>query len=240
MAEGSVNSVNRGPGEGSAARAEVSHIRVHFIGLFAILLAVGCASAPKGPALVAPSELLIRLASHTATESAKIPKRVYIFPPLRCDAEGRPEQSYTQGISEDGSIDWLPPDEKSREWLELLGSHFKSRGYEVVPYSEVLQSVEAYSVLVVSAYYSRPYPIGGDGGGAYSLFTRLAGDTYPLDLDPSLKRTAFNQIATGFFLDRSSADGVPPLAYRTAISAIGFSGLRKVSLPLRSPADGPR
>ena len=232
--------MNGEPGKGSAGRAEVFLIRIHLIGLFAILVAVGCASAPNGPSPVAPSQLLLRLASNTATESAKIPKRVYIFPPLRCDAEGRPEQSYTQGVREDGSIDWLPPDEKSREWLALLGSLFASRGYEIVPYSAVLQSAEAHSVLVVSAYYSRPYRIGGDDGAAYSLFTRLAGDTYPLDLDSSLKRTVFNQIATGFFLDRSSADGVPPLAYRTAISAIGFSGLRKVRLPLRLPTDGPR
>ena len=204
------------------------------LGVLAMLLGgLACSSAPKGPAPVAPSQLLLRLASHTELTVAKMPNQVYLFPPLLCDAEGKPEQSYLQAVREDGTVDWLPPDEKSREWWGLLRSLFAEKGFEIVPYSAVLQSHRPHSILVVSAYYSRPYRIGGDGQAAYSLFTRLAGDTYPVDLDPKLRRSAFNQIATGFFLARSKADAVPPLAYRSAISAIGYNGLRKVRLPLR-------
>ena len=65
------------------------------LGVLAMLLGgLACSSPPKGPAPVDPSQLLLRLASHTELTVAKMPNQVYLFPPLLCDAEGKPEQAW--------------------------------------------------------------------------------------------------------------------------------------------------
>jgi hypothetical protein len=200
-----------------------------------LLIFSGCGKLePSQKAEVGPNQVMLRLRLASQTPIAELPRRVYIFPPLRCDETGKPEQSFRRAESRDGSVQWLPPDEKSALWLTSLQELLVKEGYQSVSYDELTRpgSSSAHDVLVINAYYSQPYRIGRGSQAAYSLFVRVSGATYPLDLDPSGKREHFLQIVTAFFLDRRQADQVPPIAMAAAINLFGSNGLVKGRVPL--------
>lgn len=198
-----------------------------------VMLLVGCSSPPPSAGPVRFDELQLRIRTQSSVPKAEMPTRVHIFPPLRSDKNGKPDQSYKAVDLPDGSIEWHPPDQRSAQWLADLRLFLTNKGYEVVSFRELTLATEPHSILVINTYYSRPYRIGKGWQTAYSVFVGTQGATYPVDLDPAGRRELFNQVATGFFFDEADYPVVPPRTLRAMVEAIGTNRLRKQRISLR-------
>ena len=158
----------------------------------------GCAlfkQHPEPPPDVGEVNLWLNL--YSAAYAEPLPRRVYVFPPLRVDQKKRPVEEYIPVEDELGRLSWSAPGNHSGDIRETVEEEFRSAGFQLVNFDQLLKSEEAHSVLVVTLYHSGGLIDEGSELAANQtadvLFVRLAAGTMPKSLKPRLRRDRINQ-----------------------------------------------
>ena len=163
------------------------------------LLAVSCATKPPQAAVIKTS---LHYTAVSGINRANLPSRVYLFPPLLCDAKGKPRESLTP--VEDpkrGIVDWVAPTATSRKVRRQLENYFRSRGNQVVSFQDVLAAETPHSILIVSSFYSVPQAVDAPKPGQADKYvlSMVKASTFGVDLDPANSRALASIDGVTFF-----------------------------------------
>ncbi len=185
------------------------------------MLAVSCATKPPQPA-TAPTHLHYTAVS--AVKRTAIPTTVYLFPPLLCDAKGKPKESLSP--VEDpalGITDWVAPSAKSKTLRRQLENQFRSRGNRVVTFQDVLTSDDPHSILIVSSFYSVPQTVASPkpGQADRSILTMVKTKTFGVDLDPANSRNIANIDGITFYDSTRNPADIEARSLEAGLSWLG-------------------
>jgi hypothetical protein len=158
--------------------------------LFVALCAGVVSCAPESPE-APPKPPSCHYTSVSRVKRASLPAKVYFFPPLLADANGNPKQQLRPILNRKGELaGWTNPSMKSILIEDRLKKNAKLRGYDVVPFGEVMTAQRPHSILIISSFYTEPNsliattPRHPDQG----QFTMIKASTFGLDLDPAHSR----------------------------------------------------
>ncbi len=152
------------------------------------LLAVSCASKPPDAVVIKTS---LNYTAVSRIKRERLPSRVYLFPPLRCDAQGKPRESLSP--VEDpklGIVDWAAPSATSKRVRRQLEDYFRSFGNQVVTFQDVLAAETPHSILIVSSFYSAPLSVDSPKPGQADKYvlSMVKASSFGVDLDPAKSR----------------------------------------------------
>lgn len=163
------------------------------------LAAVSCASKPPESREIKTS---LHYTAASAVKRTSLPSRLYLFPPLLCDAKGKPEQSLTPVEDPQlGIVDWVSPSAKSKRVRKQLEEYFRSFGNQVVSFQDVLAEKTPHSILIVSSFYSEPLSVEPPKPGQADKYvlTMVKASTFGVDLDPAKSRSLASIDGVTFF-----------------------------------------
>lgn len=166
----------------------------------ACLLALpACSYMPIGkigkkdpPAAANPSKIrgVFQYSALSGLASNKIPTRIYLFPPLRSDAKGKPVESLKPMQDADGQITgWRPSGGSADALLRTMSKRLTQMGYEVVDFQTVVNATQPYSILMVSGFYTPAVTIkdAEEGGLDRSQTVMIKASVFDLNLAPNTK-----------------------------------------------------
>lgn len=180
------------------SKAAKTSLRILLLAL-GLLAVSGCSSIPKialgkknPPASAMPSNVrgVFQYSAVSGLASNKMPTRVYLFPPLRSDASGKPVEPLKPVIDADGQITgWRTASGSADALLRIMSKRLGQLGYEVVDFSAVVNAMQPYSVLMVSSFYTpvatlKDVPEGGFDRGQTVM---IKASVFDLNLDPKTK-----------------------------------------------------
>ena len=116
---------------------------------------------------------------------------MYFFPPLLCDAKGKPKEVLTPVQDPAlGIVDWVSPSAKSKKVRRQLEDYFRSCGNQVVSFQDVLAAETPHSILIVSSFYSAPLAVESPKPGQADQYvlSMVKANTFGVDLDPAKSR----------------------------------------------------
>jgi hypothetical protein len=185
------------------------------------LLACSCASNPPQAKLIKAS---MRYSSASQINRTSLPTTVYFFPPLLCDAKGKPKESLTP--VEDpasGIVDWASPSAKSRQLRRQLEDYFRARGNQVVSFQDVLAAKTPHSILIVSTFYSAPQAVDSQKPGEPDeyVLSMVKANTFGLDLDPGKSRRVASIDGVTFFDSTRKPADIEAKSFDAAIRTLG-------------------
>jgi len=176
---------------------------------------------------ISPGTVVVTTVSSCAAEGHVLPKRVYIFPPLKIDREGAVQESYTYSEDENGVLEWHAPSAGAEHIRGLLDSRLRRQGFHPVPFQTLLDDPYGHAILVITSYFTESWGTGQ----ARTLFTRLTGSTFDRDLNPESKHDRFNQESLSLHHKDESEVAVIRAAFVHAVQKIGESGESTVIRP---------
>lgn len=171
----------------------------------------------------ARSPLCRYTAASRVTRSA-LPTKIYVFPTLLSDTKGNPKEKLTPSMNSSGGIsDWSAPSAKSKLIRAQIERRLKDRGYQVVPFQEVLAMQVPHSILMVSSFYTAPVPIDNPKKGQpdQCILTMIKASTFGLDLNPKNGKNLSNVDGATLFY---SGQNVSQLEYESFSQLIGWLG----------------
>ncbi len=192
--------------------------------LFALGLCVltfSCADSPKAQPQVQAS------CHYTATcplTKSVLPSKLYFFPPLLCDAKGKPKESLKPVQEVDGGItDWVTPNQKSKAIRDQLETYFTSIGYQVVTFKDVLAAREPHEILIVSSFYSAPLPVVPAVAGKLDQYvlSMIKAKTFDLDLDPRKSKDIASIDGLSFFSSTQKPNDIESKSFGITIRWLG-------------------
>ena len=185
------------------------------------LLLISCASRPEPAAGIKPS---LHYTAVSRLSRAQLPSKMYFFPPLLCDAKGKPKEVLTP-VNDPalGIVDWVTPSAKSKKVRRQLEDYFRSCGNQVVSFQDVLASDTPHSILIVSSFYSAPLAVESPKPGQADQYvlSMVKANTFGVDLDPAKSRNIAS-IDGATFVD--SAHRPADIEGRSLESAIRWLG----------------
>ncbi len=132
----------------------------------------------------------------------QLPSKMYFFPPLVCDAKGKPKEALTPIKDPQlGIVDWVSPSAKSRKMRRELEDYFRSSGNQVVSFQDVLAEETPHSILIVSSFYSAPLAVETPKAGQADRYvlSKVKASTFGVDLDPAKSRNIASIDGVTFF-----------------------------------------
>ena len=190
--------------------------------LLCAVFAVSCAS--KQPPPVQAVKASMQYSAAARTDGSGMPGMVYFFPPLLCDANGKPRESLTPVEDpERGIIDWVTPSAKSRKLRQKLEDYFRARGDQVVSFQEVLAAERPHSILIVSSFYSAPVDVKNPQPGQADEFvlSKVKASTFDVDLDPGKSRDVARIEGVTFFDSSHKPADIEVRSFDAAIRSLG-------------------
>ncbi|NDV62089.1 hypothetical protein G0Q06_06490 [Puniceicoccales bacterium CK1056] len=196
--------------------------------LFPILLFVGCQTTGGGQTQ-APAQAYIPkqgvtkvfLTANAAPQGVGNVRRVYVFPPLLIDANGRPLGDLSYVVNEEGQLFWRSEAPDALGVKKSLESHFRDMGYRPVSF-ETLSNVETdHSILVVSPYFSAPLRDNQNPDNPF-VFARIVMATYPASLSPQERLELVNQETLSHYHPKDNYILVVKRSLQHAISYMGM------------------
>ncbi|MGB0344766.1 MAG: hypothetical protein ACPGGJ_05150, partial [Coraliomargarita sp.] len=171
-----------------------------------LVLMVGCASggapevAGKTASFNLPKYVLLMQAkaAYAEAQGTFLPKRAYVFPPLRIDPEGRPFDALQHRTGPGGSLFWNSPAPRAAEVKSVVEQALRKRGFVIVGFQALSGASGGHQVLVVNPYFTQRLAV-EDQESVERVFVRLTGSTFPASMDPAGKIDRFNQEAIVFF-----------------------------------------
>jgi hypothetical protein len=206
-----------------------------FIALSSLLLLTACQTKPAGSAvgdesgakqLYLPKWNFLARASATFNEAFnQLPKRVYVFPALRLNAEGQQVDQLAYRTLEDGTLGWYSPAPMGLELKLIAEKKMRSLGFVPVSFGDLTASVEDHSILVLNLYYntasaSRDNPA-ADEAESWTTFSRISAATFPKDLNPAEKRDLMNQELVSLFNGKEKGPDVIKYSHAYLLEHIG-------------------
>lgn len=134
-------------------------------------------------------------------EIGGVPAKVYVFPPMRIDPNGRPLEALQHRITTTGVLIWDSPTPRAAEVKSVVEQALRKHGFLIVEFEALTTASRSQEVLVVNPYFTKRLNV-KDTESVGRIFVRLTGSTFPDDMNPAGKIDRFNQEAIVFF-DRS-------------------------------------
>lgn len=133
----------------------------------------------------------------------RVPKKAYVFPALRLNAQAAPIDQLSYRILEDDSLGWFSAAPLGMELKTVVENKLRRQGFVTIPFSELTASPGDHSVLVFNIYYreasaSRDNPTANPAD-SWTTFSRITAATFPQNLDPSQKRDLMNNELVSLF-----------------------------------------
>lgn len=185
------------------------------------LLAISCASKPPQ---VPVTKASMRYSAASRLNRTSLPTMLYFFPPLLCDAKGKPKESLTPVEDpERGIVDWVSPSATSRQLRRQMEDYFRSRGNQVVSFQDVLAADTPHSILIVSSFYSAPQAIDSPKPGQPDkyLLSMVKASTFDVDLDPGKSRNIASIDGLSFYDSSRKPSGIESRSFEAAICSLG-------------------
>lgn len=198
-----------------------------FLLVLVLCQVLGTSCATKPPEAEAGAGAIQTSLHYTAVSSVKlssIPTKVYLFPPLRCDAKGKPKESLTP--IEDpkrGIVDWVSPSAKSKRVRRKLEGYFRSRGNQVVSFQDVLAADSPHSILIISSFYSAPLSVDPPKPGQADKYvlSMVKASTFGVDLDPAKSRSLASIDGVTFYDSARKPADIEGRSLQSGISWLG-------------------
>lgn len=155
----------------------------------------------------------------------QIPKRVYVFPALRLNAEGQEIDQLAYRTLEDNTLGWYSPAPLGLELKLIVEKKMGSLGFVPVSFGDLTASTEDHSILVLNPYYaeasaSRDNP-SADVEESWTTFSRITATTFPKDLNPAGKRGLMNQELVSLFNGKEKGRDVIKYSHAYLLDHIG-------------------
>jgi hypothetical protein len=155
----------------------------------------------------------------------RVPKKAYVFPALRLNAQGVPIDQLSYRILEDDSLGWFSAAPLGMELKAVVESRLRSQGFVTIPFGELTASTGDHSALVINIYYreasaSRDNPT-GDPADSWTTFSRVTAATFPQNLDPSQKRDLMNNELVSLFNNVALGEDVIKRSQRFLLDYLG-------------------
>ena len=176
--------------------------------------------------LYLPKWNFLAKASATFNEDfSQVPKRVYVFPALRLNAEGQQIDQLAYRTLEDNTLGWYSPAPLGLELKLIVEKKLRSLGFIPISFGDLTASTEDHSVLVLNLYYaeasaSRDNP-GADVTESWTTFSRITAATFPRDLNPSNKRGLMNQELVSLFNGKEKGRDVIKYSHAYLLDYVG-------------------
>ena len=160
-----------------------------------------------------------------ASEVDLMPKNAYVFPALRLNPSGQPNDTLSHRIDANGELQWFSPAPQAGEIQSVIEKRLKQRGYQILSFQDLMDSSKDHSVLVFNPYFTEARPSKGDGSKGipkgWSTFTRLTGSTFPQDLNPAEKQDMIQQETITLFTKESNAPNVVKRSFMFSVDHTG-------------------
>lgn len=200
------------------------------LGAFACLLLSSCVSRGTSSEVAVSSSFslpkyLLQMqgkATYAKSLGSSLPKKAYVFPPLRIDMNGKPVEALQHRIGADGRLVWGSPVPRAAEVKSVVEQALRRRGFVIVGFESLGGTSREHGVLVVNPYFTQQLGVEGQEF-VERVFVRLTGSTFPASMDPAGKIDRFNQEAIVFFDDNLSALDVAKRVLAKLVQTIGQS-----------------
>ena len=126
----------------------------------------------------------------------------YLFPAIRMSKTGNPIEKMTSSKGANGVIEkWNAASASSSAMSRKVERSFRSDGYNLLTFPELLARSQPYSVLVVSTFYTSSLPLkdAKEGGPDRTVTIKIKGALFGLDLDPAKSQAVGTVLCTGFY-----------------------------------------
>jgi hypothetical protein len=191
------------------------------LALCQLLLLVSCANRPEPAAGIHPS---LQYTAASRLSRAQLPTKMFFFPPLVCDAKGKPKESLTPVQDpQRGIVDWVSPSAKSKKVRRKLEDYFRSCGNQVVSFEDVLAAETPHSILIVSSFYSAPLAVEAPKPGQADQYVlcMVKASTFGVDLDPANSRSIASIDGITFFDSTRKPSDIEGRSLESAIRWLG-------------------
>ena len=168
----------------------------------------------------ARGKVTLKISANFNRENYSIVKRAYVYPPLKINEKGvlLEQLSYTE--DPDGNLHWHAPSPEAAGIRTVIESQLTKRGFRIVPFQEILDPQNGYSILVFNAYYT-PVLSRDDSRQVQVLFTRLTGVLLPKDLDLEKKQERINQEVLARFNSLDDVTAAIKTSFQQSVKHIG-------------------
>ena len=172
--------------------------------LLSLVLLFGCKHGAEAPDATETKHLYLPKWSFLAKASAtfakgqtQVPKKAYVFPALRLNAQGQPIDQLDYRVLDDESLDWYSAAPRGSELKVIVEQKLTTLGFRSISFKELTSLSADHSVLVFNLYYaearaSQDNPK-ADPDESWTTFSRITAATFPRDLNPAAKRDLMNQ-----------------------------------------------
>jgi hypothetical protein len=196
------------------------------------LLLFGCrqfeptSTVPETKTLYLPKWSFLAKASATfAQEQNSLPKRAYVFPALRLDAQGQAVDQLSHRQLAGGSLSWHSAAPLGAELKALVEQKLNQLGFKLITFGELTAATNDHRVSVFNLYYAEasasrdnPQALPAE---SWTTFTRISAATFPQDLNPTAKRELMNQELVTLFNDKRRGPGVVKRSHRFLLDYVG-------------------
>lgn len=163
---------------------------------------------------------------HFVENRETLPRRAYVFPPLRLDGAGRPIDALAYRLNAEGTLDWFSPAPQAAEIQRVIQNKLKSKGFTLVSFQELSEMDSSHAVSVLNPYFTEARAASGeaDGNEGWTAFVRVTAASFPFDLNPLGKKDLMNQEVVTLFKEKESSIEV---VKRSSEYLLDFMGQRR-------------
>lgn len=158
----------------------------------ALLLLSGLTACRHMP-FVQSARVKLKVVARYAGSDSLIPRRVYVFPPLKVDHEGVPTEKHIPSVDGAGQTHWHTSSPDAAGMRVAIERQLRKQGFHTVTFRELTEERDGHSILVFFPYYSGVLADKDGSKQKQTHFVRLSGATFSESLDASQKRELINQ-----------------------------------------------
>ena len=207
-------------------------MRYRLLSLLSAFLLFGCQHVEEAhdnsgtKPLQLPSWTFLAKASATfAPGHSSLPKRAYVFPALRLNAQGQAMDQLAYRQLADGTLSWYSAAPLGAELKAIVERKLAKLGFTMISFGELTTVTTDHAVTVFNLYYAQasasrdnPQALPAE---SWTTFSRITAATFPKDLTPSAKRDLMNQELVTLFNRQTKGAGVIKRSHRFLLDYIG-------------------
>lgn len=179
----------------------------------------------------AKGKVTLKINANFTREELSVVTRAYVYPPLKINEKGVPQEKLFYTSDENENLQWHSPSAEADACQAVIESKLVERGFRIVPFKEILDPQNEYKILVFSPYYT-PVLSKDESKQAQVIYTRLIGFILPKDLDLAKKKDWISQeVMARFNLSDDFAAAVKT-SFQQSVENIGENGQWLETFPL--------
>jgi len=190
------------------------------LGLALFLSGLTACSSLRSADIPPQGKVTLKMNANFNRDNYSVVTRAYVYPPLKMDGKGALLEKLSYAEDVDGNLHWHAPSIEAAEIRTVIESQLIKRGLRMVPFQEILDPQNEYSILVFNAYYT-PILSKDDTRQVQVLFTRLTGVLLPKELDLGGKQERINQEVFVRFNTSDDVTAAVKTSFQQSVAHIG-------------------